>query len=86
MFKVVRPGLVSTPPAFVRSSVSHTAGPHGRLAPKTVNCAPLLGAGGFDTICTAVCDSSTACMLCRLEPEFLFLAWHRVTYMVRTGP
>ena len=32
---------------------------------------PLLGAGGFDTICTAVydrCDSSTSCRLCRLEP------------------
>ena len=31
---------------------------------------PLLEAGGFDTICTAVCircDSSTACRLCRLE-------------------
>ena len=32
----------------------------------------LLGAGGFDTICTAVCvhcDRSTACRLCHLEPS-----------------
>ena len=31
----------------------------------------LLGAGRFDTICTAVCDRCdgfTACRLCRLEP------------------
>ena len=30
-----------------------------------------MGAGRFDTICTAVCDfcdSSTACRVCRLEP------------------
>ena len=47
------------------------AGPHGRLAPKTVNLAPFLTAGCFDTICTAVCDrrdSSIACRLCGLEP------------------
>ena len=32
----------------------------------------LLGAGGFGTICTTVCnrcDSYTACRLCRLEPD-----------------
>ena len=56
LFEVVGPGLVSTSPAFVKKSVSHPAGPHSRLAPKTVNWAPLLVAGGFDTICTAVCD------------------------------
>ena len=33
----------------------------------TVYRAPLLGAGGFDTICTTVRDSSTDCRLCRLE-------------------
>ena len=68
LFSVVGPGLVSTSPAFVSSSASHPAGPHGRHAQKTVNRA---GAGGFDTICTAVlvcCDSSTTCRLCRLEP------------------
>ena len=46
--------------------------------PKTVNRAPIAGAGGFNTICTAVCnrcDSSTACRLCRLEP-FLLLHYH----------
>ena len=34
LFKVVGPGLVSTSPAFVSSSASHPAGPHGRHAPK----------------------------------------------------
>ena len=32
---VVGPGLVSTSPAFMRSSASHPAGPHGWLYPKT---------------------------------------------------
>ena len=55
LFNVVGPGLISTSLAFVSSSASH----------------PLLEAGRFDTICTAVfvcSDSSTACILCRLEP------------------
>ena len=71
LFKVVGPGLVTTSPAFVSSSASHPASPHGRHAQTTVNRAPLLGAGRFDTICIAArvrCDSSTACRLCRLEP------------------
>ena len=42
LFKVVRPGLVSTSPAFVSSSASHPAGPH---AQKTVNRAPIAGRG-----------------------------------------
>ena len=70
LFNIVGPGLVSTSPDFVSSSASPPAGPHGRHAQKTVNRAPLLGAGRFDTICTAVCvrcDSSTACRLCCLE-------------------
>ena len=53
LFKVVGPGLVSTSPAFVSSSASHPAGPHGRHAQKTVNRGPIAGAGRFDTICTA---------------------------------
>ena len=64
-------GFVSTSFAFMRSRASHSAGLHDRLAPKMVNRAPLLGAGGIDTICTAIyqnrCDSSTACTLCPLE-------------------
>ena len=36
LFKVVGPGLVSTSPAFVSSSASHPAGPHGWHAQKTV--------------------------------------------------
>ena len=63
---VVGPGFVSPPPTFRRSSASHPAGPHGRLAQKTVNRAPIAEIRRFDTICTAVCtrcDSSTACML-----------------------
>ena len=31
LFKVVGPGLVSTSPAFVSSSASHPAGPHGTV-------------------------------------------------------
>ena len=53
----------------MKSSASHPAGPHDRLAQKTVN-----RAGRFDTICTSVCDhcdSSTVCRLCRLEPLFV---------------
>ena len=47
LFKVVGPGLVSTSPAFVNSSASHPAGPHGRHAKKTVNRAPIAwGRGG----------------------------------------
>ena len=53
LFKVVGSGLVSTSPTFVSSSVSHPAGPHGWLAPKTVNRGPITRAGRFDTICTA---------------------------------
>ena len=71
LFRVVGPGLVSTSPAFVSNSASPPAGPHGRHAQKTVNHAPIAGAGRFDTICTTAlvrCDSSTACRLCRLEP------------------
>ena len=44
-FLVVGPGLVSTSPAFVSSSASHPAGPHGRHAQKTVNRAPIAGGG-----------------------------------------
>ena len=42
-FKVDGPGLVSTSPAFVSSSDSHPADPHGQHAPKTVNHTPIDG-------------------------------------------
>ena len=45
LFRVVGPGLVSTPPAFVSNSASHPEGPHGRHAQKTVNRAPNAGGG-----------------------------------------
>ena len=45
LFDVVGHVVVSTSPAFVRSSASHPAGTHGRLAPKTVNRAPIAGGG-----------------------------------------
>ena len=35
LFKVVRPGLASTSPAFVSSSASHPAGPHAKKASKS---------------------------------------------------
>ena len=47
---LVGPGLVSTSPAFTRGIDSHPAGPHGRLAQKTVIGPPLLGSGGVDII------------------------------------
>ena len=37
--------MISTSPAFVSSSASHPAGPHGRHAQKTVNRAPIAGGG-----------------------------------------
>ena len=37
------PGLVSTSPAFMRSIASHPAGPHGQLAQKNSNRAPIAG-------------------------------------------
>ena len=40
LFKVVGPGLVSTSPAFVSSSTSHPAGPHGRHAQKNGKSGP----------------------------------------------
>ena len=42
---VVGPGLVLTAPDFMCSITSHPAGPHGRLAQKTVIGSPLLGGG-----------------------------------------
>ena len=70
---VVVPGFVSTSSVFMRSSASHPASPHDRLSQNKWEIGPpLLGARGFDTICTAVCnlrDSSTAWRLCRLEPR-----------------
>ena len=35
--------------------------------PKMVNRAPITEVGGLDTICQSHLESSTACMLCRLE-------------------
>ena len=47
LFKVVGPGLVSTSPAFVSSSASHPAGPHGRHAKKNGKSGPhCWGRGG----------------------------------------
>ena len=40
---VVRPGLVSILPAFMRSSASRPAGTHGRLVQKTLNRASIYG-------------------------------------------
>ena len=44
--------------------------------PKIVNRAPIAGGGGFDTICTTVCNrrySATDCRLCRLD--FIFITF-----------
>ena len=59
--------LVSTSPAFMRSSVSHAAGLHGRLAKKTVNRAPMAGdRKGRHNLHNGLldrCDISNACRL-----------------------
>ena len=63
-----RPFLGGAAPAIQRVRMAG-------VPPKTVNWAPWMGAGGFDTICTTVCnryDSSTDCMQCRLEPSQLW--------------
>ena len=65
---VVGPGLVSTSLAFMRSIVSHPAGPHGRLAQKTVigpHCWGREGSTQFEHGLPDHCNSSTACRLCR---------------------
>ena len=47
LFKVVGPGLVSTAPAFVSSSASQPASPHGRHAQKNGKSGPhCWGRGG----------------------------------------
>ena len=89
LFNVVRPGLVSTSPTFVSSSASHPAGQHDRHAHKTVNRAPLLGAGRFDTICTPAfvcCNRSTACRLCRLEPEWSVFSYQTIYPLPNPSP
>ena len=70
LFKMVGTGLVSTSSGFVRSSTIQMAG----MPQKWLIGPPLLGAGRFDTICTAVyvcCDSYATCRLCRLEPSHI---------------
>ena len=60
---VVGPGFLST---------TASSGSAWSACQKTVNRAPLLGTGGFDTICTSACnrpDIPTPCMMCRLEPR-----------------
>ena len=46
LFKVVGPGLVSTSPAFVSSSASHPADPHGRHAQNGKSGPHCWGRGG----------------------------------------
>ena len=55
----------------MRRISSHPAGAHGRLTQKTVIGPPLLGREGSTQFAQGLpdhCDSSTVCMLCRLEP------------------
>ena len=57
----------------MRSIASYPAGPHGRIAQKTVIGPPLLGAGGEDTICTEFAIpllTSTARRLCLFKSVF----------------
>ena len=67
---VVRPRFVSTSPAFMRNNASHPADPHGQVATKTVNRAPIAGGERFrhhlHNSLQNCCDSSTTCRMCRL--------------------
>ena len=64
LFKVVGPGLVSTSPAFVRSSASH---PVGTCMPKNSKSGPhCWGREGLTQFAQQL--ESTACRLCSLEP------------------
>ena len=75
---VVESGFVSTSLTFMRSSASHSADPHGRLAKKKVNRAPpppFMAAGGVDTICTTVCNRRDCSTVCRLS--FGACSWGR---------
>ena len=63
LFKVVGPGLVLTSPAFVSSSASHPASPHGWHCP--VNRAPI--AGGRKIRPQFAQQLESACRVCRLE-------------------
>ena len=61
----------------MRSITSHPVIPHGLLA-KNGNRAPNAGTGGTDKYAQGLpyhCDSSTACILCLLEPMLLVLKW-----------
>ena len=49
LFKVVGPGLVSTSPAFVSSSASHPAGPHGPACTKIRKSGPHCWGRGVST-------------------------------------
>ena len=87
LFKVVGPGLVSTSPAFVSSSASHPSGPHGRHAQITVNRALIAWGGKVRRnlhSSLSRCDSSTACRLCRMEPQNLSLFHDHLTHVCKT--
>ena len=61
LFKVVGPGLVSTSPAFVSSSASHPAGPHGRHAQKNGKSGPhCWGRGGSTQFAQQLVTTVTA--------------------------
>ena len=54
---VIGPGFVSTSPAFMRNSTSHSAVPYGPLSPKNCKSDPIIvGEMCFDTTCTPVCN------------------------------
>ena len=66
---VVRPELVLTSPAFMRSSSSGSA-----WLAKKFNWVPIaVGRRGRHNLHSGLTDSSTACRLCHLEPQILIL-------------
>ena len=81
-----RTWIVSTSPAFMRSSASHPAGPQGLLSPKTVNRASIAVGGKYlhnlHISCQNLCDSSTTSKLCLLEHSFTIIISSSLNYVV----
>ena len=67
---VVKPGFVSTAPAFMRSSTIHPVGAYDRFS--------ILGGGRRrKNLLSGLpdhCDSSTVCSMCRLDPALELLS------------
>ena len=76
LFKVIGPGLVSTSPAFVKSSASHPAGQHGRHAKKGKSGPHCSGRDGLTQFAQPLVSAVTApplvgCVVWSLHPVLI---------------